>query len=1102
MAAKARYYDVFRQQNTAFRSMRHYRGTRQKKAILASLIASYALLAAFGAYSLFTGVLSPRTQAADIPLDIAVSIQLTNEKSYILGDTIEADLTVQNASASQDATGIVAQLLGTNNAITWQKGMITPLHGAAKTVTILENTLEIGTVGASDRVTTHLTGTLSESKFPYLAVLARTTYHNALGTVLSVDSNKTYTKLDDANDAAGAKLSLSATKPNYDFGEDVTLELSYGQGDLTQIAPDIRGTITVTDAQGQAVADAACELGGTNSCAKSFQNLPVGAYTALFIGENTQVYSRIASFSVAGQKSQFVPSPLVNLFLPFGSTSINGFVAVHATSVIDQNTDIFGKECTFEVLAAGSEQPLFSVNSPVSSDRSCAANLKITDVKTAGQYTIRLARAPASVLAYFSEPPTSYLPLSLPQVANTPGREVNITSSQVASAVDPSAKTNAEIRIGIFHYRSGEYSEIGETEANLKYTNGNFEANLPSRYFQKGGFYQLFLRATELDKEGKKIVRYSDFVGFSYDVSSTSLTAQGIVIPDYDALVAGGAFRIILSGVTNSSDTTQTSGECLATFYQAGAPGVVVSGGIENGNCTVQVGEGKLTKAGPVLVTFVNDVKEKSINQSRVIELRSNVATTFGVLALEREPANRGFANRAVIGPVMDIAGNLTSSFGTRLQVTDLTDNSVIYTTAVEIKDGFANPIIPAQLFTTPKLKIDLLDASAAVLLTREVEVAEQNYDFVPATFDKTIRSDDTISIKTQVPLLGLSKECSLTLVQTGAESDPKIAGVINEENGECAIDWKPEVLRNQRMLLYKVITGDQIVYSLVSQKPSEPKSPFVIVPAVRTSTQDEVELSLLTSPIVDAAGQLVDSVKMNIEYNAKSREVDVSQGVARLSLYADDLNARTIKTVGQSRYLDIDVEGKVSTTALAKPANIRINITGKDIARATSRFEIVTAQNRAETGSVVTFAFRSENCTARVITARGQKPVQTHFQGQNCYVQAEVEAGKNTMIFERAGFEIGRFGYEGVQVAPHVLWCNASPCKNQVVAQQSGVLEATLYDGVSEYRFKGDNTASLVAITQNGLSGLKDYLVQIKFIDSTDQVTTFYQRLSGDMLK
>ncbi len=1101
MAAKARYYSVFQQKPTVFHSLRHYRGIKQKRSILASIIASYLLLGVFTMYSLATGVFAARSQAAELPLELTTSMQLINENSYALGDTISADLTIQNPSSTQNAERVVASLLSTNNSVQWKNGVSKTMRGSSKVITITDNTLDIGMVEASDRTTIHLTGTLNDTKFPYLALLARLTYINQNGTVFSASSNKTYTKLNNTLGAQTSQLTLTATKPNYDFGEDISLELAYGQGDTTQIAPEIHGTITVTDIQGQTVGEAQCDLGATNSCSKVFQNLPVGSFTALFISEDNQTFSKIAAFTVAGQKSQFAPSPLANLFLPFGANSINGYVPVHATSVIDQNTDIAGKECTFEVLASGNDQPIFSINAAVASDRSCAANLKLSDVKVAGQYTIRLARSSFSTLAYFSEAPLSYLPLSLPLIANTPGREVTISSSEVTSAADATIKSNANIQIGIFHYRSGEYTLLGDADTTFKYTNGNFEVNLPSRYFQKGGFYQLFLKATELDKANNKVVRYSDFVGFSYDVASTSLSAQGIVVPNYDSLVAGGAFSVVLSGITNGSDSVQTSGECLATLYAPGAPAISVSGAIDQGNCNVQIGEGKLTKVGPTLVTFVSDTKDKSIPQSRIIDIRANTPTKYGVLVLEREPANRGYANRAIIGPVVDAFGNLASSTGMRLQVSDLADNSIVYSTPVSIQDGFANPIIPAQIFTTPKLKLELVDASAQVMLSREIEVSEQNYDFVPAQFEKSIRSDDSISIKTQIPLAGDSKVCALTIVQ-GGDADPTIPGVINEENGACSIDGKPEMARNQKQLLYKIVTGDQTVYSLVAQKPSEPKSPFVVVPAIRTSAQDEVELSLLTSPIVDAAGMLTNNIKMNLEYNAKSLETDVIQGIAKVTLHADEINARSIKTLGQSRYLDIDVNAKTSTQSIAKPTNIRVSVTAKDIAKNAASFEIVRAQNRVQSGSDITFVFRTEACTARIIGDRGQRPLQAHLHGQNCYIQTQAATGKNTILFEKSGFEIGRFEFDGVVRAPQAVWCSASPCKNQVVTELSGTLEATLFDGVNEFRFKSDTLASLVTISQNGLGGLKDYLVQLKFVDADDITTIFYQRLNGGILK
>jgi len=70
-----------------------------------------------------------------------------------------------------------------------------------------------------------------------------------------------------------------------------------------------------------------------------------------------------------------------------------------------------------------------------------------------------------------------------------------------------------------------------------------------------------------------------------------------------------------------------------------------------------------------------------------------------------------------------------------------------------------------------------------------------------------------------------------------------------------------------------------------------------------------------------------------------------------------------------------------------------------------------------------------------------------------------------------------------------------------QVKAPTTSNIEATIFDGDNQYKFKGKELDNIVEIKQNGLNPLKEYLVEVSYLDLDGKKISNYNTILGEKL-
>lgn len=1159
---------------TVFKGLRHYKSVRRKKTIVAGLITSYVLLIFFGIYTLFSSQLLSKSFASNTNVEVKSSLKIENKEEYKLGENINTSLRIENISADKTVENVKIKLISTNNAVKWEGVKMDKLHGKDSLIQGKNDVFEIGNLSASNHLSLDIQGILNDTKNPYLAVFAEVEF-TVLNKVLKTTSNKSFVKLSDVKEISPSFLKLNSSKTVFEFAEDVNLDLKY-ETDESGLTPHIAGSILINGQKGDNIASESCVLGDSSQCQKTFKNLPPDNYSAIFISDDNSIFSQIFNFQVLGSGSDFTPSLLANLNFPLGKTTINGTLPVYANSVLDQNTPVANKMCSFEILKDVNKQPVKKVTAPVSNERNCMAIFKTADLPESGEYFIRLAKTPDAVSVYFANANTDLLPLAIVENENVAvNKDVKINSFGVKSLFQdevvvekkteeteklavkiekegkkvneniakgekneetikkeiqkeevkaeeknknqnekteektPELKLekmlNSEASIGILHYESGDYKEINNGQMVLKYNNGNLEATLPASYFLKGGFYQIFIKTVE-NKNDKKIERFSDFVGFSYNSNEGLLSASGIEIKDLNNLIVGKNNEFTLKNIKDSNGNIQNGGECSATFYTSNKDFFNITGPIKNGDCTIYVHEGKIKKAGNILLTFYNNDKNKSIAQSRVLKIRAGNAKHFGQLVFENEPVEKQVANNLILGPVVDEFKNLTNAYGYHLKIYNFAgkDNSqkeIIYTTKIDIENGFAKNLIPASVFSEKKLKFEIVNGANETVISREVEPVVNMLKRPIYQIPKEVKSVDSINVSAKI--LSEKNICTATIFSNqNLEENVKIDGKINKENQECVVDFNAENKPNWQNLLLKFENGDLIKYQIIKQNSSDPSVDFLVAPSVYTDSAGLTTVSFLTSNITDQAGISVKNIKMNMEINGRLYETEVNDGTGKVSLYAKDILSRDMKYVMNTKFLNLDVDAKASLNSMSKTTNVRIGLNGLDMALENVKIQPLKFESKVLPDETFTFVFKTANCKVNMYTQKGLKAVNIHKNGEKCYIQSQAEMGKNILIFEDKGHEIASFEFKGEENVPKMIWCNSSPCKNQIVTQKNGKLEGKILNKDEEFNFASDESNTVLELKKEGLNSLKEYLVQTKFTDIDGEVYIYHNNILGSLMQ
>lgn len=1066
----------------------------RKKVLITAVVAIY--LVASGLLGLFLFNQNNRENAlASNAAGITTSLRFVSEKQFVVGDNVEVLLTIQNTSITESIDNISLDLLSSQESVKWSKA--SNKSTGEDIASTQNNQFIFKNLSFGERSEYLISGVYQDSNLDFLTILGRIKYKNSTGN-LEIDTNRIYTNLNPSDNSNKKLLSLTSNKENYNQSENVTISLA-GATAETPLSKDLKGKVFINKRNSsEVVASFDCIPEDTGLCQFATANLGVGDYSGIFTSEDNSHKSNILWFSVKGNSNNasLVPLEQANLVFPFQASSINGLVPVIAQRVISQNQSPDNSApCIFQVFKDG--KVVNSIQASIEDSRSCRTEISTDQVGGAGIYKIKLANSGLEKDISFAIKPLSLMALENLTPNSLKNQDISVQILNVKDAENnPVVLDNLKLKI--YQKQLGQVVEINSINGDkLKIANGEFKAIIPGSNFNNSGSY-LIHAETESG-------RISDFISVNFNNTDLAFSDSGVIIDDYSKLRVGENINFRLTGVQDKQGQTVASGNCIANFYTTtnGVIATSVDGQIKDGTCSVLLAQGKITKAGPLLISFDSSNSSNSLNQSKQVQLAPGVASKFGEINLEYEPAILDFANTAIIGPVTDQYGNPTNSFNNQLTIA-APDGSVLKEISnVSIINGFAKVLIPASM-VQEQFSLILKDALLTQLITKDFSAVSAQETLTVPTIPNEVKNDSTITLAAKYTGEGTIENCTLKFVKNATEFIEQQIPYDND-NQICKTDWNVAQYRDSGQALIQILAGDKKYSKIVTLLPGEAGNLFTVHPQMKFNKQKELEISLLSSPIVDAKGMPIAYGEVKWQYNGKIEKTEIRNGFAQLPILATKLEGRDIRSTGQERYLDLDLNITASISSVGQTNNVSLYLGNYDISTTTDIFGIKNGSNYISSKYSKLLAFQSQSCEAFILSNNFTSSIaKTHLQGNSCYVETTGSLGDNTLIFEDNGFNIGSFKYTVGEAIQETDWCVETDAKCHIIQVQAPTtsnIEATIYDGDNQYKFKGKELDNIVTIKQNGLNPLKEYLVEVTYLDLDGKQISNYNTILGEQL-
>ena len=1072
----------------------------KKQQFMTAMVGVYALLAVTAGFILFGGN-KDNAQASESAF-ISSSLRLVDEKEYKVGDTVTTALTLQNTSLNQSVSNLKVEMFSTKNSVNWTEAIDSTTQKRANGPVSYKpqnNSFSLPVLSSGERTEFLISGTLIGGDDEFLTVLSKIQFSNREGSQ-EATTNRVFTKLNNVNQLGNSLLSLSTNGDTFSSGDSVTVNIQYKKPSEKSIVPDVSGKVFVSRKDlNNLVFSADCKLNESGNCSVQTSGLDAGTYSAIFIDETETIYSEIKEFTVQGSQGSFTPSNQAQISLPFGSSSVNGVVAVFAERVVNLNDRVDGQSVTFEAVSNGKVVATFSA--PILQDRTASATIATAQLPAEGVYVIRLKGTDKTQEAAFAVKPSNHILVANKSGSSVFGKSINIESLGIKDSTS-NPLTASQVTLGVWHPQSGSYNEVGSINGiPLSVENGDFKATLPAETFSKGGLYQIIVKTAD--------GQISEFLAVSFNGSEVGFVDSGVTVTDYNDLKVGKSPTFVLNGIRDKSGTIISTGDCGAEVYTVGnsTTGIQLRGQIKNGTCAVVAAAGTLTEAGPILVSFTGPNISNDINQSRQFTLAPGNPTSFGGINLEYEPARIGYANTAFVGPVTDVSGNLTSVFGLKAQVIMPANSEkneaekVLYEVpSVNVTNGYASVILPSSAFSNVQLQVRILGSDNTVLSQKDILATSDTSKLILPAGDRTITSDKPLNIG----IVGLSSsatECTFTWVKN---VDQKVTqkAAYDTKIGGCQLEWNVAQYREVSQALVQIQVGEAVFSQLVEQTSGEAANMFVVTPQIRSTDKNELGLSFLSSPIVDKHKQPVRSGTARVLVNGNVKEVAIENGQAQFNLKADEMNSKDIRTILDQRYIDLNIEAKASVTSVNKYPDTSIYLGSYDIANSEPTFNVKSASGYVLAGRSAAFEFATDSCNALILSNYGT-PVKakTHWQAGSCYAEVGGGVGEYQLLFEQNGFTVGVQPFIIEPDKIDIMWCSQNPCEIQVIGSFSGSVEAVVHDGEKQFKFSSQDVGNIVKISQNGLNPLKEYPVEIQFYDNQGRSVSATKQILGEYL-
>jgi len=624
----------------------------------------------------------------------------------------------------------------------------------------------------------------------------------------------------------------------------------------------MKGKIYITNRETSEVAYTFdCISEKENLCKVSTADLNAGKYSSMFINDNDNIFSQIPWFEISGENQKLTPNTQASLLTPFGTNTINGQAPIIIEKVITKNDSLNVPPCEF--LIYNKNVLINRVEAKVDNDRSCRAIISSSQVgDKSGVYTIKLNNSDKE--AVISIVPESKALFELKNLSLSPkkGQDIEISAENL---VDKEGKKLEDINysINIYHQNTGKITKLQDEEYKVK--EGKLSNKLDGKDFEQSGLYMIWL---ELANE-----QSSRFLNLAFFDSELGFSKSGILV---DNTKIDKDTKFTIQGITDRDGNIITEGFCAANIFglNTGLNPVVINGKVGQGECNLVLNQGQITKSGPILVSLKTDNGSSSLNQSRSLNLQSGTAVNFGDINLEFSPARKNYANNLILGPVVDKFNNLTESFNHKVVILDSKDNIVQEIKNVNIIEGFAKLVLPSSTFQDKNLTLRLLNNEDGVILEKKITVVENTNKLILPSLPSELPVDGPVDVG--IANVEIPEETEKCTVQFIKSSEEFIEEQFAYQDKKCEFKWNINKFRDTKKALLKLQIKDYTFSKILDLKTGEASNLFQVAPQVKLTTNNELEINLLTTPLVDRHGQVATSGEIKWEYNGKIRKTNI----------------------------------------------------------------------------------------------------------------------------------------------------------------------------------------------------------------------------------
>jgi hypothetical protein len=1089
--------------------------SKRKKQLIFSVLGLYVGVGVLLGSLLF-GFQTPNSASEIVGLNAAIVMETDSRQSeYKLGNEISFRLTLQNTGTTESLNNVNINFYSTGKSLSFRS--IQDVKNPGKFIEPdSQGVFNVSSIGVAGRMEFKINTTLIQNKLPQVFMWAEISFVNNEGQMLTkTDEEIVYDISDKVKESS--LLSLKAEKTLYKPNEELKLVLNYLEDQK------ITGDVSVTDRNSlNPVFTTQCELENKGVCNQVVKDLPVGQYSAMFISKDQLLYSNILNFEVKGSGEDFIPFEGMSMKTPFGNSSKLGLYSIIFEDVLSLNQFVSGQECKVDIYFG--KQKYTTINQLVDQDRNCRFDFSVQNLnKGNGQYTVKLANTDLSKTFNFFKKTEPLLKLNnLSSVVNLQSslkvNIINILDLTTSTQSQPVYANNLGVSLVIYHTKSGEMKEVTSLNGkSLNVVNGVFEASIDPSYFNKGGFYQIYTILSD--------GQISDWLNIDFSNSDLGLA-------DSDIQIFGGQFKIDKSNklfVQNIQDRTGkivASGACEIAFIDASNTKQIFDGEIDSGVCSVNISPNKITRTGLALVTAQAKGIQNYLPVSRYINVQPAAVNSFGQINFEYFPLKYETANRMLIGPVVDKYSNLLDLYNLQLNLITKKDgqkNILKSKKDISVDQGYAQISLPQSWFNQDIVTFELVDYNGKTVLEGQYPVIKNDLAVTKASFLQSTQNSTDFKAK----VTGLEEyanqlyddyfvknqnlaekdkkypnfKCSLELIYTKDKKESQEQAYVDSEDS-CDFVFQRK-LGEKDKILAKIKFEKYTWMEIVQINSAKPNNLFEITPSLYSTNTQELELNLLTSPILDAFGKVISSGQIRWKVNGKDYTSEIKNGVSSLQILSGDLSLKDFKNLTEdTKALKLDISATASVTSISSTNTLEVYVGNKLITNTKSKSEVMEAQNYLNIGQSYIFTFKSNNCSAYQITENNQSSVISHYLAGKCYVQITAQTGKNSILIQNKGKDLVAYEAYGSDNWRSVNWCeNEGTCKIQVLDDSIYNLQVEIVDGANLYKFKPEKDANTVFVSQAGLNPIQNYQVKVRYEDQKGQKKEFIKFIPGEYL-